>query len=86
MHDAIASKRARSVIHYSVSNLSVTVTGVECSRRICNVQTQGKSLAPLNDSGGVEVSSNFAANVWEVIYSRSYISPFASCVRYNCTL
>lgn len=68
MHDAIASKRAKSVIHYSVSNLSVTLSGVVCSRQICNVQTQGKSLAPLKDSDGVEVSSNFAANVWEVIY------------------
>ena len=44
------------------------ISGVVCSRRICNVQTQGKSLAPLKDSAGVEVSSNFAANVWEVIY------------------
>ena len=35
------------------------------------MQTQGKSLAPLKDSDGVEVSSNFAANVWEVIYRRS---------------
>ena len=51
-----------------VLTLSVTLSGVVCSRRMCNVQTHGKTPALKEDSGGIEVNSNFAANVWEVIY------------------